>query len=495
MVDLKNISRIYFIGIGGIGMSALARYFSSKGVTVSGYDKTESNLSKQLQNEGINIHYSDDINLLDKDAQLIVYTPAVPKEHKEFIYYQQNNYTLLKRSDVLGKITDDCYNICVAGTHGKTTISAMIAHILRDSGYGCNAFLGGVSTNYNTNFWASEKNVCVIEADEFDRSFLKLKPDIAIISAMDADHLDIYGTEEVMQNAFVEFAGKIKPNGLLLSKHGLKKDKELKAPVHFRYSLQNDAADIYASNITMSNGSYTFDVMTADWTLDNVILNMGGMHNVENVVVAISVAHHLKIEPGKIKKAVENFKGVKRRFEYIIAPSQHSKQSDSSFSSPLAKKGRDEVIFIDDYAHHPEELKALITGAKTLFSGMRCTVVFQPHLFTRTRDLAKEFANILDMADEVILLPIYPARELPIEGVTSELILKEMKMAKASIKTKEELLNYLRISKGSLSTDSYRDGERWGEGGALFITAGAGDIDKLVEPIKEIILNNKNILL
>ena len=461
MVDLKNISRVYFIGIGGIGMSALARYFSSKGVAVSGYDKTETILSKQLQNEGINIHYTDDINLLDRDAQLIVYTPAVPKEHKEFIYYQQNNYTLLKRSDVLGKITDDCFNICVAGTHGKTTISAMIAHILRDSGYGCNAFLGGVSTNYNTNFWASEKNVCVVEADEFDRSFLKLKPDVAIISAMDADHLDIYGTEEAMQDAFVEFSGKIKPNGLLLSKYGLKKDKELKAPFHLRYSLQNDAADIYASNITMSNGSYSFDVMTSDWTLDNVILNMGGMHNVENVVAAISVAHHLKIEPAKIKTAVENFKGVKRRFEYIIKT--------------------DGKIFIDDYAHHPEELKALITGAKTLFSGMRCTVVFQPHLFTRTRDLAKEFANILDMADEVILLPIYPARELPIEGVTSELILREMKMAKASIKTKEELINYLRDSKVS------PEGGDLEGAGTLFITAGAGDIDTLIQPIKQIL--------
>jgi UDP-N-acetylmuramate--alanine ligase len=472
MVDLKNISRVYFIGIGGIGMSALARYFSSKGVTVSGYDKTETNLSKQLKTEGIHIHYTDNINLLDKDAQLIVYTPAVPKDHKEFIYYQQNNYTLLKRSDVLGKITDGCFNICVAGTHGKTTISAMIAHILRDSGYGCNAFLGGISTNYNTNFWTSGKNVCVIEADEYDRSFLKLKPDVAIISAMDADHLDIYGTEEAMQNAFVEFTGKIKANGFLLSKHGLKRDRDLKAPVHLRYSLQNDAADVYASNITMSNGTYTFDVMTSDWTLDNVTLNMGGMHNVENVVAAISVAHHLKIEPAKIRSAVQNFKGVKRRFEYIIPP------------SPLVERQR---VFIDDYAHHPEELKALITGAKTLFSGMRCTVVFQPHLFTRTRDFAKEFANILDLADEVILLPIYPARELPIEGVTSELILNEMKMASASIKTKEELLNYLRASKTSPTWEGLE--------GALFITAGAGDIDTLIQPIKEIILNNKNISL
>ena len=488
MIDIKNISRIYFIGIGGIGMSALARYFSSKGVTVSGYDKTETNLSKQLEKEGIKIHYTDDINLLDKEAQLIVYTPAVPKDHKEFIYYLQNNYPVLKRSDVLGKITDDCFNICVAGTHGKTTICAMIAHILRDSGYGCNAFLGGISTNYNTNFWshipieapgAGEKNVCVVEADEYDRSFLKLKPDVAIISAMDADHLDIYGTEEAMQNAFVEFSGKIKPNGLLLSKHGLKKDKELKAPVHLRYSLQNDAADVYASNITMSHGSYTFNVITSGRTLDNVILNMGGMHNVENVVAAISVAHHLKIEPAKIRSAVENFKGVKRRFEYIIAP-----------SLPIAigmERAGGEVIFIDDYAHHPEELKALITGAKTLFSDLKCTVVFQPHLFSRTRDFAKDFANILDVADEVILLPIYPARELPIAGVTSELILNKMKMATASIKTKEELLNYLGVSEVSPL-----GGDLVGPG-VLFITAGAGDIDTLIQPIKEIILNNKNI--
>lgn len=473
MINLKNISRIYFIGIGGIGMSALARYFSSKGVTVSGYDKTETNLSKQLEKEGIKIHYTDDISLLDKDAQLIVYTPAVPKEHKEFIYYQQNNYPLLKRSDVLGKITDYSFNICVAGTHGKTTISAMIAHILRDSGYGCNAFLGGVSVNYNTNFWSSEKNIFVVEADEYDRSFLKLKPDVAIISAMDADHLDIYGTEEVMQNAFVEFAGKIKPNGLLVSKYGLKKDKELTAPIHLRYSLQNNAADVYASNITMSHGSYRFDVMTSDWTLDNVVLNMGGMHNVENVVAAISVAHHLKIEPAKIRSAVQNFKGVKRRFEYILFP-----------SLPMAigmERGRGEV-FIDDYAHHPEELKALITGARTLFSGMRSIVVFQPHLFSRTRDFAKEFANILDLADEVILLPIYPARELPIEGVTSELILNEMKNENKSIRTKEELLDHLRSSKTFFKDEDF---------GTLFITAGAGDIDTLVEPIKQIILDQR----
>ncbi len=470
MIDLKTISRIYFIGIGGIGMSALARYFLANGVSVSGYDKTETNLSAQLEKEGIEIHYTDDINLLDKNAELIVYTPAISKEHTEFMYYQQNNYPILKRSDVLGKITEDSYNICVAGTHGKTTISAMIGHILKDSGYGCTAFLGGVSVNYNNNFWISNNNVCVVEADEFDRSFLKLKPDVAIISAMDADHLDIYGTEEIMQNAFVEFTYKIKPMGLLLSKHGLKKDSELTAPLHLRYSLQNDAADVYASNIKMNQGTYQFDLTSQDWTLDNVVLNMGGMHNVENVIAAIAVAHHLKIDSDKIRSAVQNFKGVKRRFEYIIGPS-------------LSDQVGEEVVFIDDYAHHPEELKALITGAKTLFSGRKCTVVFQPHLFSRTRDFSAEFADILDMAHEVILLPIYPARELPIEGVTSELILDKMSNLNKSAKTKEELLSYL----GDLKVSPLRSDLELA--GSLFITAGAGDIDTLIEPIKNIILN------
>ncbi|HEY4877053.1 MAG TPA: Mur ligase domain-containing protein, partial [Puia sp.] len=226
MIDIKNIQKIYFIGIGGIGMSALARYFRSRGCTVSGYDKTETALTKELVKEGIEIHYTDDVALIPKDAELVVYTPAVPKDHKELNFYQQHNYTLLKRSDVLGEITKSSFNICVAGTHGKTTITTMIAYILRDSGYGCNAFLGGIAVNYNSNFWSSEKNVCVVEADEYDRSFLKLNPDIAVITAMDADHLDIYGTEEAMQQAFVDFAGKVKPGGLLISKIGLKKEKE-----------------------------------------------------------------------------------------------------------------------------------------------------------------------------------------------------------------------------------------------------------------------------
>ncbi|HEY9340374.1 MAG TPA: UDP-N-acetylmuramate--L-alanine ligase [Hanamia sp.] len=469
MKEYTTISRVYFIGIGGIGMSALARYYLNKQAMVSGYDKTQTPLTKQLESEGAIIHYEDDVQMLDKEAELIIYTPAIPKGHKELDWYRQNNYELAKRSDVLREITKGSFNICIAGTHGKTTISTMIAHILRDSGFGCNAFLGGVSVNYNTNFWSSTNRVDVVEADEYDRSFLKLSPDIALISAMDADHLDIYGTVENMRAAFIDFAGKLKPGGLLLTRFGLPGEK-LTAANHVRYSLQNDAADVYASNIIMHNGSYEFDVMAKDWMIDKVVLNMGGMHNVENAVAAITIAHYLEIAPDKIKNAVANFKGVKRRFEYIISASE-------------AEKQKNDVVYIDDYAHHPEELKALIKSAKSLFSKRRCTVVFQPHLFTRTRDFAKEFAEALDLADEILILPIYPARELPIEGVTSELILKKMENENADLISKEQLLNYLENNYlKSVQASSY---------GQVLITVGAGNIDQLIQPIKKILLNSK----
>jgi UDP-N-acetylmuramate--alanine ligase len=450
MHDITTIKSIYFIGIGGIGMSALARYFKSQGKTVSGYDRTETELTKQLVQEGIPVHYSEDVTQAPKNADLVVYTPAVPAAHKELAYYRENNHYLLKRSEVLGLITNSSFNICVAGTHGKTTISTMVAHILRHSGYGCNAFLGGVSVNYDTNFWSSSNNVCVVEADEYDRSFLRLSPDIAVITAMDADHLDIYGTEEAMEDAFIEFSGKVKENGLLLSKFGLKRGRELKAANHQTYSVQNDSADIYGANIRITQGSYEFDVMMKDFMLDNVRLNMGGMHNVENSIAAIAVARQLNIESEKIKAAVEAFRGVKRRFEYITRTQQ--------------------MVFIDDYAHHPEELRALITGAKALFPGKRCTVVFQPHLYTRTRDLAAEFAKVLDIAHEVILLPVYPARELPIEGVSSNMILDRMYSDDKHLMSKQELLNWVKTHEVE-----------------LFITAGAGDIDTLVQPLKQIL--------
>jgi UDP-N-acetylmuramate--alanine ligase len=444
---------VYFLGIGGIGMSALARYFNARGVAVSGYDKTETPLCRQLAAEGIAIHYEDNIELIDKQAKLVVYTPAVPKDHRELNWYLAHNYAVVKRSDVLGAVTAGAYNICVAGTHGKTTTSTMVAHILRHSGFGCNAFLGGISVNYNTNFWADEKNVCVAEADEYDRSFLKLSPDVAIISSMDADHLDIYGTAENMEQAFIDFAARIKPGGILISKYGLHRSNDLKAPMHLRYAIDNRSAEVNTYNIRMDNGSYRFDVKVNDAIISDILLNMGGMHNVENATAAIAAAISAGVDAEKIKVAIAAFKGVKRRFEYVIK--------------------NDKQVMIDDYAHHPEELKALITGAKKLFPGKKCTVVFQPHLYSRTRDNAEGFAAVLDMADEVVLLPVYPARELPMEGISSKTILRLMKNENAKMLSKKELAGWLKQANIE-----------------LLITAGAGDIDMLVEPIKQIVEKN-----
>lgn len=454
-------------------MSALARYFLSKNVAVSGYDKTSTVLTRKMEAEGIAIHYEDNMAMIDKNADLVVYTPAIPKDHKEFNFYKENGYKIVKRSDVLQQVTGSTFNICIAGTHGKTTISTMVAHILRHSGYGCNAFLGGISVNYDTNFWNSDTKVSVVEADEYDRSFLKLSPDIALISAMDADHLDIYGTKESMEEAFIEFANKVKSGGLLLTKYGLP-EKEFNAGRHIRYSLQNDMADVYGLDITMRAGGYEFDVIARDWEIKNVKLHMGGMHNVENAVGAIAIAVELGINSLKIVNAVGTFKGVKRRFEYIIGPLE-------------AVNNKHNVIYIDDYAHHPAELEALIRGAKSLFSFKKCTVIFQPHLFSRTRDLAEDFAKSLDLADEVLLLPIYPAREQPLEGVTSDLILQNMDDlpvgrhdTNASVVSKEGLLEYLK--------GTYLETVDESSFGQVLITAGAGDIDQLIQPVKEILL-------
>jgi UDP-N-acetylmuramate--alanine ligase len=454
MKDIKNISSVYFIGIGGIGMSALARYFKSRGVTVNGYDKTETVLTKQLEAEGIGVHFEDNISLIDKTAELVVYTPAVPRDHTEYNYFLENGYTVLKRSDVLGMITLDGYSICVAGTHGKTTTSAMIAHILRNSEFGCNAFLGGIASNYNTNFWADANNVSVAEADEYDRSFLKLSPDVAVITSMDADHLDIYGTEEALQDAFIEFSSKIKDGGLLISKYGLTRSNEFKTTKIIGYSLDNPRSDVFALNIKINNGSYLFDIMIKGNEIKNVELNMGGMHNIENALAAITVAKHVGVSDDKTRDAVASFKGVKRRFEYII--------KDES------------AVMIDDYAHHPEELRALIKGTKELFPGKKCTVVFQPHLFSRTRDFAAGFSEVLGIADRVFLLPIYPARELPMPGVNSEMIAAKMDPNKVTVLGKEDLLNEIRSNLPE-----------------LLITAGAGDIDTMVEPLRNILINKK----
>jgi UDP-N-acetylmuramate--alanine ligase len=448
-MNVRELNRIYFIGIGGIGMSALARFFRERGAVVKGYDRTRTELTAQLEAEGMEIHYTDDVALLDKDTQLVIYTPAIPKGHTGWNWYKDNNYQVFKRSDVLQWITQAMHAVTVAGTHGKTTISTMIAYLLRETGYGCNAFLGGVSVNYDKNYWSSNNDTAVVEADEYDRSFLKLYPDVAVLTAMDADHLDIYGTVADMEDAFIQYTKNIKTGGTLLAKHGLKRASDLQGDTKLTYSLQNDAADIYATDIMQKQGEYIFNVSGKDWSMEEVHLPIGGMHNVENAVAAIAVTKLLNIDGEKVKRAFSEFKGIKRRFEYVLKT--------------------DKMVFIDDYAHHPEELSALIKSAKQLFANRRCVVVFQPHLFTRTRDLAEGFAHSLDMADEAILLDIYPARELPIEGITSQMIADKM-VNKCTILSKEGLLEYVKVAPLD-----------------MFITSGAGDIDKLVQPIKEIL--------
>ncbi len=450
MSKLSTIQTIYFIGIGGIGMSALARYFHSKNIAVSGYDKTSTVLTRTLEASGIAIHYEERLDLIPENPDLVVYTPAIPATQAELVYYREKGIPVVKRSDVLQMITESSFNICIAGTHGKTTVTSMIAHLLRHSGYGCNAFLGGIAANYQTNFWSSERNVVVVEADEYDRSFLKLVPDVAVITSMDPDHLDIYGTPEAVTDAFVEFSQKLKPGGCLISKYGMKRSAELKAAHQYHYDYQNPLADVKAVNLKVVQGAYSFDVQHHDFTVTDIMLPMGGLHNIENAIAAITVAKHLGIEDEKIRAAIADFKGVKRRFEYIVnQPGQ---------------------VLIDDYAHHPEELRALITGVRSLFANQKMVLVFQPHLFSRTNDLAKEFAESLDLADQVILLPIYPARELPMEGVTSYSILDKMQLAAKAVLEKEAMLAWMETNKPD-----------------LVVMAGAGDIDVLVQQVKNIL--------
>ena len=450
-INIAQIKKVYFIGVGGIGMSAIARFFHARGVFVAGYDKTPTALTDQLVKEGIVVHFVDDPSHCTSDFDAIVYTPAIPSNNMILNHCRSHGMNLMKRSDMLQIISRDTFNICIAGTHGKTTISTMVAHILRHTEYGCNAFLGGISSNYNTNFWSNPRPVCVIEADEYDRSFLKLHPNIIAITAMDADHLDIYGTAYEVEQSFLAFTRNLKESGLLISKKGIQREAELSASNHFTYHLENKHADIHVTNLKIENGAYRYDVIGKSWQLKGVKLNMGGLHNVENTLVAIAIAKHLGIEQEKIKLAVEDFKGVKRRFEFII--------------------NSDDQVYIDDYAHHPEELRALISGVRSLYPHDKLTILFQPHLFTRTRDFAEGFAESLDLADEVLLLPIYPARELPIEGVDSSLISRRMK-ANVSLVGKDEVVQLLstRVQK-------------------LFVTAGAGDIDKLIDPLKNALIS------
>jgi len=449
-MELSKINRVYFVGIGGIGMSAIARYFAKRGVVVCGYDKTRTNLTIDLEHEGILISYLDDESSLpvcfheNHDDTLVVYTPAIPKNSIILNHFKDNGFSLKKRSEVLGIISKGMFCVAVAGTHGKTTTSSMIAHILTDTGFGCTAFLGGITTNYNSNVLFGKNNVVVVEADEYDRSFLTLHPDVAVITSMDADHLDIYGDESHLHESFNLFANQIKPDGKLFVKDGL--------PMHGITYAANDHAALQASNIRPENGRFVFDFNDGYTTIKDLSLAMPGKHNVENAVAAIGVALSLGIHAKSIKKAVETFKGVKRRFETIVNQPDH--------------------IYIDDYAHHPEELKACFDAVRQLHPKKKLTVMFQPHLFTRTRDFADEFAKVLSTADEMILLEIYPARELPIEGINSQMLLDKITIDKKEICGKDSVVARLKNNKPE-----------------LLLTVGAGDIDTLIEPLKNM-LNN-----
>ena len=449
MNPLTNIKSIYFIGIGGIGMSALARYFNTQGVKVSGYDKTPTPLTDDLVKEGIQIHFEDDLAQIDKEATVIVYTPAIPADHKELNFYRNNGYNVVKRSDVLQWVTENAFTIGIAGTHGKTTTTSMTAHILRHTEYGCNAFLGGIASNYGTNFWSHEKNVVVVEADEYDRSFLKLAPNVAVVTAVDPDHLDIYGTAEEVLKAFGQYTDKIKPNGILIQKYGTVFPMNSHNKEVFTYAYNEPKASFHTSNLKVVDGSYHFDIVHPKGIVKEVVLNMGGLHNVENATAAIAIALQLGIEEEKIKAAVASFQGVKRRFEFKIK---------------TANK-----VLIDDYAHHPEELNALISGVRSLYPNEKMVLVFQPHLYSRTQDQAAGFIDVLSKADEVILLPIYPARELPIPGVSSDILLDKMTVAKKTVMSKEQLFDW-----AATTNDK------------LIVMAGAGDIDACINKVKEI---------
>lgn len=447
-MELSKINNVYFVGVGGIGMSALARYFSKRGITVSGYDKTKTPLTTALEHEGIGVSYIDEVSSIPASFQskahdtLVVYTPAIPKDSKILHHFQHNEFSLKKRSEVLGIISKGMFCIAVAGTHGKTTTSAMIAHILTHTGYGCTAFLGGITSNYQSNVLFGKNNVVVVEADEYDRSFLTLHPDIAVITSMDADHLDIYGDASHLEESFRLFAGQLKTDGHLFIKTGLPIDG-------ITYSVGGESA-LNGNGIHVADGRFVFDFEDGYTKIKELQLAMPGKHNVENAVAAIGVALSLGISPKSIKKAVAAFTGVKRRFETHVNNASH--------------------VYIDDYAHHPEELRACFDAAREMHPHKKLTVLFQPHLYSRTRDFANDFARILSTADEVILLEIYPARELPIAGVDSQLLLDKMTIKQKSICSKATALDEI----SRLNPE-------------LLVTVGAGDIDTLVEPLKKML--------
>jgi UDP-N-acetylmuramate--alanine ligase len=453
--DFDRIRAVYFLGIGGIGMSAIARFFKAQGKEVAGYDKTRTPLTIELEQEGIQVHYKDDpveigTGFTDVRNTLVVLTPAIPSDHLEWAFFRDKGFDILKRSEVLGVIADSHYTVAVAGTHGKTTTSTMIAHLLRHAGVPCSAFLGGIAKNFNSNLVIGHeqdgRHILVVEADEYDRSFLTLHPDIAVITSMDPDHLDIYGTEKDMQDTYRKFAGQVRHDGFLICRSGLPVGEVSATTI--TYSLLGPA-DRHAQYITIRDHQYMFDWTDGAMLFQGLTTRLPGEHNVENAVAAITAVRQIGLSEAQIREGLAAYSGVKRRFDYQVRSEKH--------------------IYIDDYAHHPEELRACIRSARNLYPGRHLTGIFQPHLYTRTRDFADGFAESLSMLDRLLLLDIYPARELPIPGVTSSMILEKVKIEDKRLVRKEEVVNFLKEHPVE-----------------VLLTLGAGDIDQLVDPIREL---------
>jgi len=447
-VKLGKLKRVYFLGIGGIGMSAIAKYLHYTGVSVFGYDKTKTKLTKSLEKHGMKIHYREDVKKIPEDIDLIVYTPAIPDENIEKKYLLTLGIPFMKRAEVLGWITKKKKTLAIAGTHGKTTTSAILTHLLRTGDIDCTAFLGGIAVNYKSNFVAGTSKIAVVEADEYDRSFLHLSPYAAVITSMDADHLDIYGDhEEMLDSGFRAFSKRVQEGGTLLLQNHLKLRKP-KGVVKTSYGI--DAGEARAENVYVKKGYFHFDYCAKNVQWTDLRFGLPGLHNIENAVAAISLARLVKVEEKSIRKGLASFKGIKRRFEFIVRKAHQ--------------------VYIDDYAHHPTELKASIGAARMLYPDRKIAGIFQPHLFSRTRDFKKEFAVALDTLDEIILLPIYPAREMPIKGITSKTIFDLIKSKNKYVVEKKDLISFLQ--KREID---------------VLMTLGAGDIDTEIDNIKRIL--------
>ena len=444
-MNLKQVHNVYFIGVGGIGMSAIARYFIAANKVVAGYDKTPSEITDNLKELGVAIHFEDDITkvsatFLNPEITLVVYTPAVPSNHKELNYFLNHNFQVLKRSEILGRITEDTTCLAVAGTHGKTTTTSILGHLLKECGVEMTAFLGGIAENYNSNLIQNGHKVTVVEADEFDRSFLTLSPDFACITSMDADHLDIYGEAGSLKASFVEFSKRLKPNGKLFVKKGL--------PLAGITYAVDEAADYMATNIKIEKGTYVFDVKTPSQNIENLQFNLPGRHNLSNALIALAMAVEFGCAPYSLVSALATYKGVKRRFTYQIKT--------------------DNLVFIDDYAHHPAEINAVHQAVREMYPNDSVLAIFQPHLFSRTKDFADEFGESLAQFDEILLLDIYPAREMPIEGITSPWLLSKIDNPNKKYIQKSDLFFEVEKSKSK-----------------IVLTIGAGDIGAEVHNLKE----------